>query len=154
MPHWIGMYLAQLVLVLITILNLIMRLCNNHASLNDIDNHSQFDSVLILIIILKMRLLSWKPRYARYYHRFANTIIDNENHSQLKCLASLLHYARSMPLSFLFENECHFHFRQRSIPKSGNSLRFFLTHPQNNTISQKKIKFKNPKKRVAYVKKI
>ena len=45
-----------------------MRLCNNHANLNDIDNHSQneswatfdidchsqLDSVLVLIVILKM----------------------------------------------------------------------------------------------------
>ena len=103
--------LPWFVLVLITILNLIMRLCNNHANLNDIDYHSQNESwatliliiilnlipywywlsfskwmqaVLILRIIIKMRLLSLKPRYARYYHRFATTIIDNENHSQLK----------------------------------------------------------------------
>ena len=53
-----------------------------HVSIG-IDNHSQLDSVLILILILNMYagLVLIMILIIKNYHRFAITIIDIDNHS-------------------------------------------------------------------------
>ena len=77
------------------------------------------DLVLIMILIIKN------------YHRFAITIIDIDNHSQLAqlFLARILHPLQVPCHAFFYARIMPFHFRSESMPKSGNSQRFFLTHP-------------------------
>jgi len=91
------------------------------------------DGLLILILILNMDadLVLIMILIIKNYHRFAITIIDIDNHSQLAqlFLARILHPLQVPCHAFFYARIMPFHFRSESMPKSGNSQRFFLTHP-------------------------